>query len=63
MIRDCQSLYRLATFWTTEGSEFESQYGQEFSLFCVVQTGSGTHPAYYPMSTVSTSPEGKAAGT
>jgi hypothetical protein len=28
----------------TEGSEFES-------LFHVVQTGSGTHPASYPMST------------
>jgi hypothetical protein len=23
---------------------FESQYGQEFSLFHVVQTGSGVHP-------------------
>jgi hypothetical protein len=35
--------------WTTKGSEFESRYGQEFSLLHVVQTGSGAHPASYPM--------------
>jgi hypothetical protein len=34
--------------WTTEGSEFESRYGQEFSLLHVVQTGSGVHPTSYP---------------
>jgi hypothetical protein len=28
------------TGWTNEGSEFESRYGQEFSLPHVVQTGS-----------------------
>jgi hypothetical protein len=28
-----QSVQRLLTGWTTEGSEFESQYGQECSLF------------------------------
>jgi hypothetical protein len=27
-----------------KGSEFESRYGQEFSLLHVVQTGSGVHP-------------------
>jgi hypothetical protein len=27
--------------WTTEGSVFESQYGQEFSLLQIVQTVSG----------------------
>jgi hypothetical protein len=35
--------------WTTEESEFESRYDQEFSLFHVIQTGSGAHPASYPM--------------
>jgi hypothetical protein len=28
----------------TDGSEFESRKGQEFSLLHVVQTGSGIHP-------------------
>jgi hypothetical protein len=37
--------------WTTKGSELESQYGQEFSLHQAVQTGSGAHPASYPMGT------------
>jgi hypothetical protein len=27
--------------WTTMGSEFESQWGQEFSLLHVIQTDSG----------------------
>jgi hypothetical protein len=40
-----QSVQRLATGWTTEGSEFEYRYGQEFSLLHVVQTSSGVHPA------------------
>jgi hypothetical protein len=39
----------LTTGWTIEGLEFESRYAQEFSLLYVVQTGSGTHPASYPM--------------
>jgi hypothetical protein len=29
---------------TIEGSEFESRYGQEFSLLQIVQTGSEVHP-------------------
>jgi hypothetical protein len=37
------SVQRLATGWTTEGSDFESRWGQEFSLLHVVQTGSGVH--------------------
>jgi hypothetical protein len=44
-----QSVLRLTTSWTTEGSEFESRYGQEFSVLHVVQTGSGVHSASYPM--------------
>jgi hypothetical protein len=34
---------------TTKGSEFESRWGQEFSLLHIVQTGSGAQPAYNPM--------------
>jgi hypothetical protein len=56
------SVKRLATSWTTEASEFESRYGQEFSLLHVVQTGSGVHPTSYPMGTGGSSPGGKAAG-
>jgi hypothetical protein len=37
--------------WMTKGSEFESRWGQEFSLIHVIQTGSGAHPASYPMGT------------
>jgi hypothetical protein len=37
--------------WTTEGSDFETRQGQEFSLLYVVQTGSGVHPTSYPMDT------------
>jgi hypothetical protein len=37
--------------WKTEGSEFESQQGKEFSLLHVVQSGSGVHPTSYPMGT------------
>jgi hypothetical protein len=51
------TLFRLATGWTTEGSEFGSRKGQEFSLLQVAQTGSGVHPTSYPMGT-----GGKAAG-
>jgi hypothetical protein len=46
-----QSVQRLATGWTTKGSELESRWRQEFSLFHVVHTGSGVHPASYPMGT------------
>jgi hypothetical protein len=31
--------------WTTEGSDFESQEGEEFSFLHVVQIGFGAHPA------------------
>jgi hypothetical protein len=50
------------TGWTTEGSEFESRWGQEISLLRVVQTGSGAHPASYSMGTGETFPGGEAAG-
>jgi hypothetical protein len=36
---------------TTESSDFESRYGQEFSLVRVVQTGSGVHLTSYSMGT------------
>jgi hypothetical protein len=44
------------------GSEFESRLEQEFSLLRVVQTGSGAHPASYPMGTGPCFSGGKAAG-
>jgi hypothetical protein len=42
-----------------EESEFESRYGQEFSLLHSVQTGSGVHPAFYPTCTKGSFPWGK----
>jgi hypothetical protein len=45
-----------------EGSEFESWYGQEFSLLHVVQTGSRVDPTSYLMSNGGCFPGGKAAG-
>jgi hypothetical protein len=56
-----QSVQRLATDWTTEGSEFEFRYVQEFLLLHVVQTGSGVHLTFYPMGTRGSFPECKAA--
>jgi hypothetical protein len=41
----------LATSRTADGKEFESQYGQVFSLLHVVQTGSGAHTASNPKCT------------
>jgi hypothetical protein len=46
-----QSVQRLATGWTAEGSEFESRWGQEFSLLHIVQTGSAAHPTSYAVGT------------
>jgi hypothetical protein len=51
-----QSVGRLATGWTAEGSEF----GQEFSFLHVVDTGSGALPASYPMGMEGSFPGGKA---
>jgi hypothetical protein len=45
----------------TEGSEFESRWGQEFSCLYVVQTGYGVHPTSYLMSTGDLSPGVKRA--
>jgi hypothetical protein len=42
-----QWLYWLATGWTTEGSEFESRNGKDFSPLHVVQTGSGANLAFH----------------
>jgi hypothetical protein len=52
----------IATGWTTERSEFESWYYQEFSVLHDVHTGSGAHPASYPMCTGDSFPGVKAAG-
>jgi hypothetical protein len=46
----------------TEGLEFESLYGQEFSLLYVVQTGSGVHLTSYPMGTGGSFPGVKLPG-
>jgi hypothetical protein len=47
--------------WKTEGSEFETPEGQEFSVLYVVQTGSGAHPASYTMGNGGYFSGGKAA--
>jgi hypothetical protein len=56
------SVQRLAAGWTTEGSQFESQYGKKSYLLHVVQPGSGVHPASYPVGNVSCFPRLKRAG-
>jgi hypothetical protein len=50
------------TGWTTEVSEFESRWGQKFSLLHVVQTGSEVHLTSYPMGTGGFSPTVKRPG-
>jgi polyferredoxin len=52
------SVQRLVMGWMTDGSVFESLYGQEFSLFHVFQSGSGAHP----IGTGGSCPGGKATG-
>jgi hypothetical protein len=44
--------------WMAEESTFESQYVKIFSPVHIIQTGSGAHPAFYPLGT-----RGKAAGS
>jgi hypothetical protein len=46
----------------TEGSVFESQYGQEFSVLHVIQTSSGALPASYPLGTGGCLARGKVVG-
>jgi hypothetical protein len=41
-----QSVWQQAVGWTTR---FNSWQGQDFSVLHSVQTGSGAHPASYPM--------------
>jgi hypothetical protein len=48
--------------WMTEGLEFKSRQGQEFSLLHAVQTGSGVHPTSYPIGTGGSFSGGKAVG-
>jgi hypothetical protein len=40
-----------ATGWTADDLGLDSGQGQYFSALHVIQTGSGAHPAYYPMGT------------
>jgi hypothetical protein len=46
----------IAAGYGLDNPQFESKWGQEFSLLHVVQTGSGAHPASHPMSTSYLSP-------
>jgi hypothetical protein len=55
-----QSVWRLATGWTTTRSEFESQESQEISFLQSIQTGSGAHP--YQMDMRGSFPWGKRPG-
>jgi hypothetical protein len=48
--------------WTTEGSEFESRRGQEFSLLHVVQISFGVNPNSHTMGTGAFSPDVKRQG-
>jgi hypothetical protein len=61
MARSRDIVVGIATGWMTEGSEFESQQGQEFSLLHIVQIGSGVHPTSYPVGTRGSFFGGKAA--
>jgi hypothetical protein len=59
------SAVSIATGYGLEGrgiTEFESRWEQDFSPLHAVQTGSGAHPASYPMDTGDSYPGGKAAG-
>jgi hypothetical protein len=58
--RSRDSAVGMATGWTAERSEFESREGQDVSSLHVVQTGSGAHPASYPMGIGGSFPGGKA---
>jgi hypothetical protein len=61
VIRD-KALGIATDYWLGDrGVEFESRWGQEFSLLHVVQTGSGVHLTPYPMGTGGSFPGGKAA--
>jgi hypothetical protein len=48
--------------WMTEGLEFESRWGKEFSVLHVVQTGSGAHQPSYSRGTLGSLLGDKAAG-
>jgi hypothetical protein len=50
-IRIAQLVKRPATSWPAEGVRVRYPAGERFSSFHVVQTGSGVHPASFPMGT------------
>jgi hypothetical protein len=62
MCRDSAVDKGLAAGWTTEVSEFETRWDQEFSHLQVVQIGSGVHSTSYPMGTGGLFSGGKASG-
>jgi hypothetical protein len=49
--RVAQSVQCMAMDWTTGWSEFNPQKRQHIFPLACVQTGSGAHPASYPMDT------------
>jgi hypothetical protein len=61
MSRDTAVVIATAYGLDDRGVEFESRWGQGFSLLHIVQTGSGAHLASYPMGTGGSFPGGKAA--
>jgi hypothetical protein len=58
----CYAQIYKCNYHTTKDSEFEFQWGQEFSLLHVVQTGYAAHPNSYPKSTEGSFPVGKVTG-
>jgi hypothetical protein len=48
---------------TVTGCGVDGQGKRDFHLLDSVQTGTGAHPASYPMGNLGPLPEGKAAGT
>jgi hypothetical protein len=56
----CSSI-DIATGYGLDGRGSIPEGASDFSLFYSVQTGSGAHPASYPMGTRSFFPKGKAA--
>jgi hypothetical protein len=64
VVRSRDSVVGIATSYGLDdkGSEFESRWGQEFSLLQIIQTGSEVPPTSYPMGTGGSFPGGKAAG-
>jgi hypothetical protein len=62
LVFDVNSRSRVRSIVVTTSNGLDGQQMQDFSLLHNVQTGSGAHPASYPMGTGATSPELKRSG-